>query len=82
LEAFFAAEGPALLVIAVLFVEALVLWRRGRADPVSILFALLPGVFMMLALRAALLGAAWQEVALWLAASAPVHLADLARRRW
>ena len=37
-------------------------------------------VLMMLALRAALTGAAWQWIALPLVLSFPLHLADLVRR--
>jgi len=36
---------------------------------------------MLLAVRAALTGAPWYHVSFWLAASLPVHLADLRRRR-
>ena len=43
--------------------------------------ALLPGVFMLLALRASLTGAPWPWIAAPLAASFPFHIADLARRR-
>ena len=42
---------------------------------------LFPGVLMMLGLRAALTGAAWPWIALPLALSFPVHLADLRRGR-
>lgn len=51
-------------------------WRVGDAT-----LRLLPGALMLLALRAALTGMAWPWVALALAASFPVHLMDLARRR-
>ena len=50
-------------------------WRGGDAA-----LRLLPGAMMLLALRAALTGMAWPWIALALAASFPVHLADLARR--
>jgi hypothetical protein len=42
---------------------------------------LLPGVCLMLALRAALAGSAWPWVPLALAAALLAHLADL-RARW
>jgi hypothetical protein len=51
-------------------------WRAGNAA-----LRLLPGALMLLALRASLTGVAWPWIALALAASFPVHLADLARRR-
>ena len=44
------------------------------------LFRLLPGALMVLALRAALIGADWVWIALPLALSFPFHLADLSRR--
>lgn len=50
-------------------------WRAGDAA-----LRLLPGALMIVALRAALTGAAWPLVALPVALSFPVHLADLARR--
>lgn len=50
-------------------------WRAGDAA-----LRLLPGALMILALRAALTGAAWPWVAAPLALSFPVHLADLRRR--
>ncbi|WP_242138624.1 MULTISPECIES: hypothetical protein [unclassified Sphingomonas] len=58
---------------------ALVRWRGWSAGDAAL--RLLPGAIMLLALRAALLGLAWPWIALALAASFPVHLADLGRRR-
>ena len=49
--------------------------------PIDIVLMLLPGLFLMLAIRAALDGAAWPWVPLSLAASLIAHLADL-RGRW
>ncbi len=48
---------------------------------IDLLFALAPGVCLMLALRIALGGydAAW--IIAFLSASLPLHLADLARRK-
>ncbi len=77
-DRFFASGHAVDLVLAVLAVEAVILIvRKHRVLPVVL--ALLPGALMMLALRAALTGAGWHWVALWLALSWPVHLADL---RW
>ncbi|MFM9935805.1 MAG: hypothetical protein ACKVOL_06360 [Novosphingobium sp.] len=79
LAAFFASGHAADFVIAVLALEAVLLLRAGRAR-VEILLLLMPAVLMMLGLRAALVGASWPWIALPLAASFPVHLADLRRR--
>lgn len=79
LTAFFASGQAADLVLVVLAIEALLLLRAGRAL-VDVALLLLPGALMMLALRAALVGAPWPWIALSLAASFPVHLADLVRR--
>lgn len=79
LAAFFASGHAADVVIAVLALEAVLLLRAGRAR-VEVLLLLMPAVLMMLGLRAALVGAPWPWIALPLAASFPVHLADLRRR--
>lgn len=79
LTAFFASGHAADLVLAVLAVEALILQRAGRGA-IDVALLLLPGACMMLSLRAALIGASWPWIALPLAASFPVHLADLMRR--
>lgn len=68
------------MILAVLLLEAMWLtrvrgWRGG-----DVALRLLPGALMLLALRAALTGLAWPWIALTLAASFPVHLANLARR--
>jgi hypothetical protein len=49
--------------------------------PVAVILMLLPGVCLMLAIRAALSGAAWPWVPAALAAALVAHLADL-RERW
>ncbi len=54
--------------------------RGSRA--IDAAFALLPGAAMIVAVRAALTGQAWWWVALPLALSLPLHLADLRRREW
>lgn len=63
----------ALVVLALEF--ALVSLHRRRA--IATMGAILPGAFLLLALRAALAGDGWWWVTLWLAASLPVHLADM-----
>jgi hypothetical protein len=79
---FFSSGHAVDLVLLVLLVEGLILWRRGKARPLSILFALLPAAFLLLAARNALVGGPWHITALLLALSFPAHLADLARRGW
>ncbi|MBX9665098.1 hypothetical protein [Novosphingobium sp.] len=79
LTALFASGHAADLVLAVLAIEALILLRAGR-PAIDVALLLLPGACMMLSLRAALVGASWPLIALPLAASFPVHLADMLRR--
>jgi len=79
LAALFASGHAADLVLAVLALEALLLLRAGR-PAIDVALLLLPGACMMLALRSALVGASWLWIALPLAVSFPVHLADLLRR--
>ena len=67
------------VVLMVLLLEAIVL-RTRRWRMADIATMLLPAAFMLVALRAALTGANWPWIALPLAASFPVHLADLRRR--
>ena len=55
--------------------------RRRTVRPIAIALMLLPGVLLMLALRAALADAAWPWVPAALAASLVAHMADL-RERW
>jgi hypothetical protein len=81
------ANGHAVdIVLAVMALEfvALVL-RAGRdgraATALTVFFALAPGACILMALRAALTGADWPMVALWLSVSFPIHIADLLRRR-
>ncbi len=80
------ASGRAVdVVLALMALEALALalyWRlrrRGIAG-VDLAVSLLAGAALLLALRAALTGAAWPWVAGWLAAALGAHVADLARR--
>ncbi|OYY89534.1 MAG: hypothetical protein B7Y45_11845 [Sphingomonas sp. 28-66-16] len=68
------------LVLLVMLVEAVWLRARHRWRVGAIARCFLPGVFMLLALRAALTGLDWRWIAGALALSFPVHLADIARR--
>jgi hypothetical protein len=82
MQAFFASGRVADLVLLVLLLEALglALWHRrtGRGlPPAAILGLALPGVALVLALRAALVGAGWAWVAAALIAAFAAHLLDL-----
>jgi len=79
LEAFFVSGHAADAVLAVLVLEAVFLQRRGW-KLARIAKTLGPAVFIVLAVRAALVGAAFYWVALALAASFPLHIADLRDR--
>jgi len=73
------------LILAVVALETLglALWRRRtqRGLPlVDVLGQLSAGVFLLLAVRAALTGAPWPLTAVLLTASLPAHAFDLARR--
>lgn len=80
LAGFFASGRAVDLVLLVMLAEAAWLILRQRRPVVDVLLALLPGALILLALRAALVGAPWPWIALWLALSFPVHAADMARR--
>ena len=72
-----------ILVLVVLEAAWLVLRHRrtGRGPaPADLLGNLLSGALLMLAVRGALVGAAWPWIALCLAGSFVAHLADLRRR--
>jgi hypothetical protein len=85
LKTFFASGRAVDVVLWVIAAEFAFLTVRRRRAPLTALIdrtlAFAPGVFLLLAVRAALTEAGWPWVALALAASLPVHLADLARRR-
>jgi hypothetical protein len=80
------ASGRAVdLILALMAVEAialLVLWRRrGRGVPPAQLIAnLAAGASLLLALRAALTGAHWAWLGVWLTTALIAHLADLGLR--
>ncbi len=72
------ASGHAVdIVLLVIAVEAIWLRLSVRWRWVALLCRLMPGVMLLLALRAALTGGGWSVVALLLALSFPFHLADL-----
>jgi hypothetical protein len=73
------------LILALVAVEAIVLLAyrllTGRGIPAAgLLVNLFAGVFLLLALRSALLNLDWIWTAGWLAAALVAHLADLAQR--
>lgn len=81
---FFARGHVVDLILIVMAVELVWLMARHRKGPVNrvadILLSFAPGVCLLLALRAALVGADWTWIALALTASFPLHLLDLRRR--
>lgn len=68
------------VVLAVIAAEFVYLVGRSGWSARAALLRLMPGVLMLVALRAALTGADWLWIALPLLLSFPVHLADL--RAW
>jgi hypothetical protein len=78
---FFASGHVVDMVLGFVALEVLVLCLWAHVGMRRALQAILPGFFLLLALRTALTGAHWTWTALWLALSLPAHLADLARRR-
>lgn len=75
------AQGHAVdLILGILLIEGIWLIRRRGWTPGAAAVALLPGAFLLLAVRAALLGLGWPWIALALLLSFPAHLADLLLR--
>lgn len=73
-----------IIVLMVLEAVVLVVWRRrsGRGMAgLDVIVSLLAGAFLLLALRAALLGSGYLAIAACLSAALVAHLIDL-RRRW
>lgn len=86
MERYFTSPHLVDCILAFTVVEAVVLiWLRPRLAAhvrlIAIVVLLLPGVFLMLALRAALDGAAWPWVPAALLAALVAHVADI-RERW
>lgn len=80
MEQFFTSGHAIGLVLAFMAVEAVVLIMMKRRA-ITVILTIVPGAAMMLALGAALTGAGWQWVAIWLTVSLPLHLADLRHRK-
>lgn len=69
-----------LVVVAIEAIFAAVWFRRTRRGVSGLLANLAAGACLLLAVRAALVGAHWPWVALWIGLSLPFHLTDLALR--
>jgi hypothetical protein len=74
------------LILGLMVVEALALivyqrWTGRGIAPLDLLSNLLAGLCLLLALRAALVGAAWGWIAAWLSVALVAHLIDV-QRRW
>lgn len=54
--------------------------RRHGPRPLEVFAALMPGLFLLLALRVALRAGSWREIAATLALALAAHLFDLSRR--
>lgn len=85
MSGFFADGSVVDLILVLMLLEGAALvayrWRTGRGLAIaSVLAMLLAGAFLLLALRAALTGAAWNEIAICLLAALAAHLFDLGRR--
>jgi hypothetical protein len=80
MEWLFASGHAADMVLTVLAIEAVWLHRRGWRWR-DIATTLGPAMLIVLGLRGALVGAPWYWIALPLALSFPLHLADVWRRR-
>ncbi len=80
LSAFFASGHAVDLVLVVIAIEAIWLTATRRMSIWSAVLVLGPGVFILLGVRAALVGANWWWISLALLASFPLHLLDLHRR--
>ncbi len=69
-----------ILGLIVLEAAGVLAWRRGR-EPYSarlpLLISLVPGIFLLIAVRAALVAAGWGWIALALAMAGLTHAADL-----
>jgi hypothetical protein len=82
---FFSSGLVADVVLAFMFVEGLVLILAYRKTgkgiaPLNLFFGLAAGACLVLALRAAMTGAAWHWIAVALLASLAAHVVDIYRR--
>ena len=80
MEQFFNSGYVVGLVLAVMGIEAVAMIAMKKSS-LTVTLTIAPGAAMMLALSAALTGASWHWVAIWLTVSLPLHLADLRHRK-
>lgn len=86
MEAFITSGGVTVLIVVFMAAQsAVILWRRRKVQPLSatafdLAATIFPGLFIVLALHAALTGAHWMWTAGFLLASWPAHQFDLWRR--
>ncbi len=69
------------VILVLTLLEAIAVVACGGVTAIAMARMLLPGVFLLLALRAALAGAAWPWIPASLAASLLTHIVEL-RSRW
>lgn len=86
MEAFVSSGRVVDLILVVMALEFAALvtqpGRKSRREAaIDAALGLAPGACLLLALKAALTDSGWPWVAFWIAASFPLHLADLRRRR-
>ena len=67
-------------ILLVMLVEMAVLTATRRMRLPDVVFLMLPGACLLLALRGALVGAPWPMIAMALAASFVAHIVDVVRR--
>ena len=84
--AFFATGRVVDLILLFIFLEAVFIaihrGKTGRGVRLrEVASGILSGVFLLLALRCALVGERWPWIATWLLAAMIAHFADLAGRR-
>ena len=84
-ETLFASGRVVDIALALMVLEAVGLWvyrrTQGRPFPLAdVAWNLAAGACLLLALRAALTGAGWAWVALFLTAALVAHIGDLRRR--
>jgi hypothetical protein len=68
------------IILVVMLAEMGVLLAMRRMGLVDLVVMMLPGACLLLALRAALVGAPWSYIAASLAASFVAHMIDVVRR--
>ncbi len=84
-EALFVSGRVVDIALALMVLEAAALWgyRRARGQPfplADVAWNLAAGACLLLALRAALTGAGWPWIAMFLTAALVAHIGDFRRR--